>query len=172
MNSIEMTDVDGDALTIITCGSAAWITSTSGRDEVTVGPFPPRLVKSAILQGATLQEAFTQGATASGADDSASSERPTTATLIASAAEQAPAPAAPTATADARERAWAAFRHASESLPLRDALDAALDAALVPATRPSAAEELAEDLRQVSITAESADALADHLLTLGYRKTS
>lgn len=172
MNSIEMTDVDGDALTIITRGSAAWITSTSGRDEVTVGPFPTGLVKSAILQGATLQEAFTQGATASGADDSASSERPTTATLIASAAEQAPAPAAPTATADARERAWAAFRHASESLPLRDALDAALDAALVPATRPSAAEELAQDLRQVSITAESADALADHLLTLGYRKTS
>ena len=170
MNSIEMTDVDGDALTIITRGSAAWITSTSGRDEVTVGPFPTGLVKSAILQGATLQEAFTQGATASGADDSASSERPTTATLIASAAEQAPAPAGP--TADARERAWAAFRHASESLPLRDALDAALDAALVPATRPSAAEELAQDLRQVSITAESADALADHLLTLGYRKTS
>ena len=170
MNSIEMTDVDGDALTIITRGSAAWITSTSGRDEVTVGPFHTRLVKSAILQGATLQEAFTQGATASGADDSASSERPTTATLIASAAEQAPAPAAP--TADARERAWAAFRHASESLPLRDALDAALDAALAPAARPSAAEELAQDLRQVSITAESADALADHLLTRGYRKTS
>lgn len=170
MNSIEMTDVDGDALTIITRGSAAWITSTSGRDEVTVGPFPTGLVKSAILQGATLQEAFTQGATTPGAADSASSERPTTATLIASAAEQAPAPAAP--TADARERAWAAFRHASESLPLRDALDAALDAALVPATRPSAAEELAQDLRQVSITAESADALADHLLTLGYRKTS
>lgn len=170
MNSIEMTDVDGDALTIITRGSAAWITSTSGRDEVTVGPFPPRLVKSAILQGATLQEAFTQGATASGADDSASSERPTTATLIASAVERAPASVVP--TADARERAWAAFLHASESLPLRDALDAALDAALVPATRPSAAEELAEDLRQVSITAESADALADHLLTLGYRKTS
>lgn len=170
MNSIEMTDVDGDALTIITRGSAAWITSTSGRDEVTVGPFPTGLVKSAILQGATLQEAFTQGATASGADDSASSERPTTATLIASAVERAPASVVP--TADARERAWAAFRHASESLPLRDALDAALDAALVPATRPSAAEELAQDLRQVSITAESADALADHLLTLGYRKTS
>lgn len=175
MNSIEMTDVDGDALTIITRGSAAWITSTSGRDEVTVGPFPTGLVKSAILQGATLQEAFTQGATASGADDSASSERPTTATLIASAAEQAPAPAAPTATADARERAWAAFRHASESLPLRDALDAALDAAFdaaLPAARPSAAEALERDLCQVSITAESADALADHLLTLGYRKTS
>ena len=90
MNSIEMTDVDGDALTIITQGDAAWITSTSGRDEVTVGPFPVRLVMNA----------------------------------------------------------------------------------LAPAARTSAAEELAQDLRQASITNESADALADHLLALGYQKSS
>lgn len=35
----ELTDRDGDALTITTSAEGTWITCTSGRDEVTVGPF-------------------------------------------------------------------------------------------------------------------------------------
>ena len=40
MNSMELTDLDGDALTIITHGDDTWITCTSGPEEVTVGPIP------------------------------------------------------------------------------------------------------------------------------------
>lgn len=36
----EFTDRDGDALTTTTNAEGAWITCTSARDEVTVGPFP------------------------------------------------------------------------------------------------------------------------------------
>lgn len=49
MNSIEMSDIDGDALTITSRGSRAWISCTSGLDEVTVGPFPTRVLRRAVL---------------------------------------------------------------------------------------------------------------------------
>lgn len=48
MDNIEMTDVDGDALTLITREDGTWITCTSGRDEVTVGPFATRLVRTVL----------------------------------------------------------------------------------------------------------------------------
>lgn len=48
MNSFEMTDIDGDALTFITRDGNTWITCTSGADEVTVGPFPARLLHGAL----------------------------------------------------------------------------------------------------------------------------
>lgn len=51
MNSIELTDTDGDALTIFTCDGATWITCTSGPDEVTVGPIPSHLVQSFVDSG-------------------------------------------------------------------------------------------------------------------------
>ena len=40
MNTFELSDVDGDALTIISQDNSTWITCTSGAEEVTVGPFP------------------------------------------------------------------------------------------------------------------------------------
>ncbi|MFE5775549.1 MULTISPECIES: hypothetical protein [Brachybacterium] len=41
MTTLELTDPDGDCLTItIDCGSI-WITCTNDVDEVTVGPFAP-----------------------------------------------------------------------------------------------------------------------------------
>lgn len=36
----ELTDPDGDALTITSDAAGTWITCTSGGEEVTVGPFP------------------------------------------------------------------------------------------------------------------------------------
>ncbi|MGO3211556.1 MAG: hypothetical protein ACTIJK_17375 [Brachybacterium sp.] len=48
MNSFEMTDLDSDALTFITRDGSTWITCTSGADEVTVGPFPSRLLRGAL----------------------------------------------------------------------------------------------------------------------------
>lgn len=51
MNSIEMTDVDGDALTVIMRDGDAWITCSSGTEEVTVGPFPTRLLHENLTQG-------------------------------------------------------------------------------------------------------------------------
>lgn len=40
MNFFELTDPDGDALTITSDSTGTWITCSSGREEVTVGPFP------------------------------------------------------------------------------------------------------------------------------------
>lgn len=48
MKSMELTDFDGDALTIITRGDFTWLTCTSGRDEVTVGPLPTVTVHHAF----------------------------------------------------------------------------------------------------------------------------
>lgn len=48
MNSFEMTDIDGDALTFIVRDGSTWITCTSGADEVTVGPFPSHLLRRAL----------------------------------------------------------------------------------------------------------------------------
>lgn len=52
MNSFEMTDIDGDALTFITRDGSTWITCTSGTDEVTVGPFPTHLLSGALQKEA------------------------------------------------------------------------------------------------------------------------
>lgn len=54
MNSIEMTDRDGDALTVISQSDRTWITCTSGAEEVTVGPFPTPQLRTvlAALDGA------------------------------------------------------------------------------------------------------------------------
>lgn len=51
MNSIELTDVDGDALTLITREDGLWVTCTSGPEEVTVGPFPTELLRGVISKG-------------------------------------------------------------------------------------------------------------------------
>ncbi|MGO2311185.1 MULTISPECIES: hypothetical protein [Brachybacterium] len=40
MDSIEISDRDGDALTITTGADGVWITCTQGPHEVTVGPLP------------------------------------------------------------------------------------------------------------------------------------
>lgn len=148
MNSIELTDVDGDALTVITRDHSTWITCTSGRDEVTVGPFPARLVRRAFTSAINTEHQVT--ATLVGRST------PTRST----AADQA-----------ARARAWAAFVRSAETTSLRGALDSALEAARIGgpgAGRSGEAEVLAEDLRHAALT--DPDALADHLVSLGYRK--
>jgi hypothetical protein len=53
MNTFELSDVDGDALTIISQDNSTWITCTSGAEEVTVGPFPRHLVQKVLTQGLT-----------------------------------------------------------------------------------------------------------------------
>lgn len=50
MNYIEMSDIDGDAVTITTRGDFSWITCTSGRDEVTVGPVLTARIFDSALQ--------------------------------------------------------------------------------------------------------------------------
>lgn len=45
MNISEFTDRDGDALTITTNPEGIWITCTSDRDEVTVGPFQSGILR-------------------------------------------------------------------------------------------------------------------------------
>lgn len=168
MNSIEMTDVDGDALAFITREDSTWITCTSGADEVTVGPFPTRLVRGAFASPPGTRDEVT--------------------TLIGRTSAAA-RPAAP--SQEIRDHAWAAFLHLAETSSLRGALDGALRAALPETHRPDAlhepttssapnepsqpetpteglAESLAEDLRRIALT--DPDALADHLISLGYRK--
>lgn len=48
MNISEFTDLDGDALTITTSAEGTWITCTSVRDEVTVGPFPSGILRASL----------------------------------------------------------------------------------------------------------------------------
>lgn len=145
MNSIEMSDVDGDALTFISHEDRTWITCTSGADEVTVGPFSTRLLRGAI---SPQLEGMDQVA----------------ATLVTNA----PAPDLP--GADARERAWAAFTRQAETGSLREALDSALATALTADEPPQSSSELAQELRHAEIAITDPDALARHLLALGYRK--
>lgn len=156
MNSIEMTDVDGDALTVISRGNGTWITCTSGPDEVTVGPFPTRLIRSALDQAART------------ADDMVT-------TLIGRSGS--PSSSAVELTPEHRDRAWEAFTRLAADATLRGALDGALDAALGQA-EPSAADEsaaaaaeLAADLRQLPIAADDLRPLAEQLTALGYRRT-
>jgi hypothetical protein len=151
MNTIEMTDVDGDAMTITSRGSDSWITCTSGPDEVTVGPFPTHLVRRLFLRDRDV-------------------DGDSVATLLGGAAT--PAPATIPLTPDARERAWHAFVRLSETSSLREALDGALEAAHPESVRPAGAEELAQQLREIAITLDDVDALADQLVSLGYRKAA
>lgn len=51
LDAAELTDPDGDALTIttnITNTTGIWFTCTSDGDEVTVGPFPAESLKDAL----------------------------------------------------------------------------------------------------------------------------
>jgi len=52
MYTSELPDIDGDALTLIRDGDSTWITCTSGREEVTVGPFSPSLLRIMLADGA------------------------------------------------------------------------------------------------------------------------
>ena len=49
MDIIEITDPDGDALTLFLEDELIWITCTSGREEVTIGPLPSHLVRHSLL---------------------------------------------------------------------------------------------------------------------------
>jgi hypothetical protein len=51
MNFTELTDPDGDALTITSDSAGTWITCSSGIDEVTVGPFPTDALSTTLAQG-------------------------------------------------------------------------------------------------------------------------
>ncbi|AXK46224.1 hypothetical protein [Brachybacterium saurashtrense] len=170
MNDIEMTDVDGDALTLISRDHRTWITCTSGTDEVTVGPFPSRLLRTALLRPAG------DGGSASTTLISHPSPTPATEALAGQATEaqgRADATGAPDVEADAPaspgERAWAEFQRLAETAPLREAVAGAADAALAaPALRE--ARDLAEELRTAAIDPSDPDALAALLLSLGYRR--
>lgn len=48
MNFLELTDPDGDALTITSDSAGTWVTCTSGGEEVTVGPFSAGELRAAL----------------------------------------------------------------------------------------------------------------------------
>ena len=48
VNPAELTDPDGDALTITSDSSGTWITCSSGDEEVTVGPFLADALSAAL----------------------------------------------------------------------------------------------------------------------------
>lgn len=50
MDSIEISDRDGDALTITTGADGVWITCTQGAHEVTVGPLVAEDLRVALAQ--------------------------------------------------------------------------------------------------------------------------
>ncbi|MDN5899629.1 MAG: hypothetical protein L0H74_06120 [Brachybacterium sp.] len=50
MTSAELSDPDGDALTITSDHAGTWITCSSGGDEVTVGPFPMGDLRAALAE--------------------------------------------------------------------------------------------------------------------------
>lgn len=50
MDSIEISDPDGDALTITTHADGVWITCTHGAHEVTVGPLAADDLHAALAQ--------------------------------------------------------------------------------------------------------------------------
>ena len=152
MSNIELTDVDGDALTIYIRDESTWITCTSGTEEVTVGPFPTQVVRSVVDRGFEVE----------GGTLSALVRRTPGGTMRL--------------TEEMRERAWEAFSLESgvqggeEEAAAREALDRALEAALASPARPPAAEALADELRRAAITIADVDRLADHLVAHGYRK--
>lgn len=109
MSNIELTDVDGDALTIYIRDESTWITCTSGTEEVTVGPFPTQVVRSVVDRGFEVE----------GGTLSALVRRTPGGTVRL--------------TEEMRERAWEAFSLESgvqggeEEAAAREALDRALD---------------------------------------------
>lgn len=119
MNSIELTDVEGDALSIITRGDVAWVTCTSGQQEVTVGPFPTRLVHTMFRRGVS-------------DDDS------TWSVLLGPTGQSDRA--AGDLSGRVRDEAWETFVEKSAQATVREALDSALDVALSEATGRSDAE--------------------------------
>ena len=48
MNATEIADVDRDVLTITTRGTDVWITCTTERSEVTIGPIPRSALRDAL----------------------------------------------------------------------------------------------------------------------------
>lgn len=151
MSNIELTDVDGDALTIYIRDESTWITCTSGTEEVTVGPFPTHVVRSVVDRGFEVE-----GGTLSA--------------LVRRTSQ-----AGTRLTDQMRERAWEVFARESglpgEADPAaREALDRALEAALAPPVRTPAAEALVGDLRRAAVTITDVEGLADHLVASGYRK--
>lgn len=96
MNSFEMTDVEGDALTFITRDGSTWITCTSGADEVTVGPFPTHLLGSALQSAPQGHEQFASTFLGSSVPPHNLHEGPRELRLLAPVSEGAdsPAPAA------------------------------------------------------------------------------
>lgn len=147
MSTIEMTDVDGDALSVISRGDSTWITCTSGSDEVTVGPFPTHLVRSILGRGLALEDS-TVAALVKRGPDRAGSCPPGAGDV----ADEAPAP----------PRAHG---------PAAEALDGEPeDAAGTPSSHPSAATALSEELRRAEFPLEDVDLLAAHLVSLGYRR--
>lgn len=143
MSTIELTDVDGDALSVISRGDSTWITCTSGSDEVTVGPFPTHLVRSILGRGLALDDG-TVAALVKGGSRWGGSRPPGAGTP----ADEVPAP----------PRAHGAAAEGSEAT------------ACGPWPRPSAATALSEELRSAEFPVEDVDLLAAHLISLGYRR--
>lgn len=50
MNFTELTDPDGDALTLTSNFAGTWFTCSSGSDEVTVGPLSTDELRSALAE--------------------------------------------------------------------------------------------------------------------------
>ncbi|GAA4518388.1 hypothetical protein GCM10023160_00350 [Brachybacterium paraconglomeratum] len=48
LDVVELTDPEGDALTLTTDAEGIWITCTTDGDEVTVGPFPADSLRDAL----------------------------------------------------------------------------------------------------------------------------
>ena len=48
----ELTDPDGDALTLTTDAQGTWITCTTDGNEITVGPFPAAVLRQALRESA------------------------------------------------------------------------------------------------------------------------
>src|SRR5699024_5806032 len=51
---VELTDPDGDALTVTTDAQGTWITCTTDGSEVTVGPFPAAVLAKALSASARM----------------------------------------------------------------------------------------------------------------------
>lgn len=143
MSTVELTDVDGDALSVISLGHSTWITCTSGSDEVTVGPFPTHLVRSVLERGLALEDSTVAALVRRGL-----CQEESTPPGAGSPAEEAPAP----------PRAHGSAARMPE------------EAARTSARRPSAATTLSEELRGADFPVEDADLLAAHLISLGYRR--
>ena len=52
--TVELTDPDGDALTVTTDAQGTWITCTTDGSEVTVGPFPAAVLAKALSASARM----------------------------------------------------------------------------------------------------------------------